>query len=160
VGPGGVLSLVNSLLSPSLPTLVPRRSVVHSTEYSRVPCRELTIYNKFSWNEDPKAVHSGQDRFVAKNDNLPTDLLRACRQVYHEGTGVLYAKKEFLVFVAPHHHSPSCRQFQIKVHWLRSVGSKVELLQNISIDVGSACSERYKFINIGIVNLKPLVRLL
>jgi hypothetical protein len=140
--------------------------IVDSIEYSRAPCWNHKSHDFQGLeedhvdNEDLESVHGERRKLVAKNINLPTDLLRTCRQIYHEASSMLYAKNKFLVSVAPHRHNPCYRQFRTTVRWLRNIGSQVKLLQNVAIDLGSACPKNCGFGGSSWVDLKPLAGLL
>lgn len=77
-------------------------------------------------------------------------MLLSCRQVYHECAGVLYGSNTFVISRSLHRHdidarfqsvrhNPSYDQFAYAPAWLSGIGSQVDLIRQVSIDISATC---------------------
>ncbi|KAH6642901.1 hypothetical protein C7974DRAFT_351893 [Boeremia exigua] len=90
-------------------------------------------------------------------------LLLSCRQVYHESVGVLYGSNTFIITRAlPCHdeylNSSGCNEFnQINYApvWLSGIGSQIDLLRQVLIDVGTTCFSLWRME--AVCKIKPLL---
>ncbi|KAH7086067.1 hypothetical protein BKA63DRAFT_549058 [Paraphoma chrysanthemicola] len=77
--------------------------------------------------------------FKADDIGFLIALLRACRQVYHEASGILYGKNMFSISVAPYRHNPGFRQLRTYVLWILCIGSQDRNLASVEIDATGRC---------------------
>jgi hypothetical protein len=68
-------------------------------------------------------------------------LLRSCRQIYFEAIGILYSANSFLISANPHQHNAQMTQIYTAANFLTSLGSQINLLKEVSIDITKLCPE-------------------
>jgi hypothetical protein len=68
-------------------------------------------------------------------------LLRSCRQIYFEAVGILYSTNSFLISANPHQHNAQMTQLFTAANFLTSLGSQINLLKELSIDITKLCPE-------------------
>ncbi|KAF2246650.1 hypothetical protein BU26DRAFT_567002 [Trematosphaeria pertusa] len=65
--------------------------------------------------------------------------LRSCRQIYTEAVVILYSGNNFLVSVPFHVHNQEMSQIQWSVSWLEEMGTNLDLLRKVVIDIDPSC---------------------
>ena len=135
--------------------------IVDALEYTRWPAWECGEGDEYDSNDDGFGPLD-QDKelqLTAYNYSYPVELLRTCRQVYHEASGTLYRANSFLVSVADHRHNGGCRQLLTATRWLEGLGSHYQLLNKVIVDVEARCPDSCEH-NYSAFDFTPLVKLI
>ncbi|KAF9692003.1 hypothetical protein EKO04_010137 [Ascochyta lentis] len=94
-------------------------------------------------------------------------VLLSCRQMYHECAGVLYGSNTFIISQALHdyslryfpQHEKAYLQHEYAPLWLRSVGSQIDLLHEVYIDVDAVRTLDY-YESATTFNILPIMRII
>ncbi|KAH7086590.1 hypothetical protein FB567DRAFT_629621 [Paraphoma chrysanthemicola] len=118
--------------------------IVDAEEYERRPAWDCDDYEDEIISDEKWSDLQpyGEQVFEASFVNNSTSFLRTCRQSYHEACDIFYGKNMFNVSVALHRHNPGLRQLRTAIRWLLGIGSQIDLVTQINIDVRPVCPDQ------------------
>ncbi|KAF2246773.1 hypothetical protein BU26DRAFT_53327 [Trematosphaeria pertusa] len=90
-----------------------------------------------------------------------TNLMRTCRQIYHETASMLYSKHTFTFAKIPQQHVACIGQLAQAVVFCAKLASGLEYLRAVVIDLDGVCAHACAFPHVGparTVDLAPLAR--
>lgn len=128
--------------------------IVDSLEHNYEPawnCGYGAMYD--SRTEDSCGRWLRGEQFSAYKCDIPTALLRSCRQIYSESASLFYKRNTFVISVSQHRHNPAFRQLRTLTRWIESIGSQRHWLRRVHVDVDAVCSHscRYRDDRINVV---------
>jgi hypothetical protein len=91
------------------------------------------------------------------------NMLRTCRQVYHEAVGILYSSNSFTISMDLHRHNRTMQQLDTAADFVHRLGSQAALLKNVNIDIDPLCSPmcvEHPYDDDEQIDILPLVRVL
>jgi hypothetical protein len=100
--------------------------------------REPDFIKEFIYDtsQEEKAMMLSPSHDVVPGINM----LRTCRQVYHEAVGILYSSNSFTISVDLHRHNRTMQQLDTAANFVHRLGSQAALLKNVNIDINPLCS--------------------
>jgi hypothetical protein len=100
--------------------------------------REPDFIEEFIYDipQEEKAMMLSPSHDIAPGINM----LRTCRQVYHEAVGILYSSNSFTISVDLHRHNRTMQQLDTAANFVHRLGSQAALLKNVNIDINPLCS--------------------
>ncbi|KAL6708820.1 hypothetical protein ACN47E_002227 [Coniothyrium glycines] len=147
--PPEVRNIVYKILFHRGDVLIHNTGAYHAEEPSRADYAEEEEFHwRMSRYYDHVENEIGADCEFNHKFHLGLPLLRTCRQIFHESASILYGGNKFIISRTTSLHDFDCEDFHdSKAYcqltygpvWLSRLGSLLQFLRSVSIDVDALC---------------------